>query len=226
MDRFFHCTHMNTGSTKQMEEICRQQSCSHWRGNSISFMETCAISIQSCWSNLKRKWTYNTVNIHTMVERTTMAFTGAIQLAYNRYQHSNRQPGNQKLAYCLYTTSRRHHTKIFQLNRFTRVIGYCKRFIRNCINPKAKRQPTILFTQDLDQALTCCVKMAQQNSYAQKWQDLMEAQEVATSSFLKTLHRFIDKEGLHRVWGWLQQSTLPHQTMHQMILPSNHHFTK
>ena len=54
----------------------------------------------------------------------------------------------------------------------------------------------------------------------------MEQQEVAASSSLKTLHPFIDKEGLLRVGGRLQQYTLPYQTMHQMILPSNLHFTK
>ena len=54
----------------------------------------------------------------------------------------------------------------------------------------------------------------------------MEQQEVAASSSLKTLHPFMNKEGLLRVGGRLQQSTLPYQTMHQMILPSNHHFTK
>ena len=53
----------------------------------------------------------------------------------------------------------------------------------------------------------------------------MEQQEVASTSSLKTLHPFIDQEGLLRV-GRLQQSTLPYQAMHQMILPPNHHFTK
>jgi len=33
-------------------------------------------------------------------------------------------------------------------------------------------------------------------------------QEVAASSSLKTLHPFIDKEGLHRVGGRLQESAL------------------
>ena len=55
--------------------------------------------------------------------------------------------------------------------------------------------------------------------------DLMEQQEVASTSSLKTIHPFIDQEGLLRV-GRQQQSTLPYQAMHQMILPSNHHFTK
>jgi len=54
----------------------------------------------------------------------------------------------------------------------------------------------------------------------------MEQQEVATTSSLKALHPFIDKEGLIRVGGRLQQSTLPYQVMHKMILSSNHHFTK
>ena len=48
VDRFFYCFDMDTGSTKQMEDICRQQSCSHTRRNCSSDMETCAITIQSC----------------------------------------------------------------------------------------------------------------------------------------------------------------------------------
>jgi hypothetical protein len=52
LERFFHRTNTDTGSTKQMEDICRQQSCHHSRRNSFSIMETCAISIQSFWSRL------------------------------------------------------------------------------------------------------------------------------------------------------------------------------
>jgi hypothetical protein len=67
--------------------------------------------------------------------------------------------------------------------------------------------------------------MVQQISFTQEIKDLKEQREVASSSYLKTLHPFIDKEGLLRVGGRLQ-STLPYQAMHQMILPANHHFTK
>jgi len=52
-----------------------------------------------------------------MVEGTTIAFTGPIQLAYNRDQHTHIQPGNQKCAHCMSTTSRIHHTKIFQVEQ-------------------------------------------------------------------------------------------------------------
>ena len=68
--------------------------------------------------------------------------------------------------------------------------------------------------------------MVQQISYAQKIRNLMEQQEVSASSSLKILHPFIGKEGLLRVAGKLQQSTLAYQKMHQMILPSNHNFIK
>jgi hypothetical protein len=61
-------------------------------------------------------------------------------------------------------------SKSIKLNR---VIEYCRRVI-NCRHPKANRQTTTLSTQDLDQALICCVKMVQQISYAQEMKELME----------------------------------------------------
>jgi len=162
-----------------------------------------------------------------MVEGNTMALTGAIQLAYNRDQ--NTQTDNLEirnvLTVCLQPPE--DITQRFsKFNRFIRVIAYCMSFICNCRNPMANRQSTILSTQDLDQDLTCCVNMVQQNSYAQEMKNLMDQQEVEASSSLKTLLPFIDKEVLLRVGGSLQQSMLPYQKMHQMILPSNHQFTQ
>jgi hypothetical protein len=43
--------------------------------------------------------------------------------------------------------------------------------------------------------------MVPQISYAQEMKDLMEHQEVAANSSLKTLHPFIEQEGLLRVGG-------------------------
>jgi len=112
-----------------------------------------------------------------------------------------------------------------KLNRFIRVTACCRRFIYNCRNSKANKETTTLSTQDLDQALTCCVKMVQQISYAQEIQELGQTREFAVNSALKTLQAFIDNEGLIRAGRRLQQYTLPYQTRHQMILPANHHFS-
>jgi len=68
--------------------------------------------------------------------------------------------------------------------------------------------------------------MVQQISYTQEMKDLMEKQEVASTSSLKTLHPYIDKEGLLIVGGRLQHSNLPYHATNQMIFPPNHHFTK
>jgi len=64
------------------------------------------------------------------------------------------------------------------------------------------------------------------NLFPQEMKNLMNQQEIETSISLKTLHPFIEKEGLLRVGGNLQQSTLPYKKMHQMNLPSPHHFTQ
>ena len=106
-----------------MEDICRQQSCHHTRRNSFSNLETCAISIQSCWSHFKRNRTHNSFKFYIMVEGTTMANTGAIHLTYNRGQHSHRKSGNQKCACCTSTISRRLHTKIFKTEQTRQ--SYC-----------------------------------------------------------------------------------------------------
>ena len=56
-------------------------------------------------------------------------------------------------------------------SKLIRVVPYCRRFINNCRHSKAK-QTTTLSTQDLDQTLTCCVKMVQQISYTQEMKRL------------------------------------------------------
>jgi hypothetical protein len=66
-DRFFHCIDMDPGSTKQMEDICGQQSRHHPTRNIISHMETRADSMQSCLSHFKRNGSSKTSNIHIMV---------------------------------------------------------------------------------------------------------------------------------------------------------------
>jgi hypothetical protein len=64
--------------------------------------------------------------------------------------------------------------RYFKLSKLIRFIAYCRRFINNCRHSKTNRQTATLNTHNFDQALTCCVKMVQQTSYAQEFKDLME----------------------------------------------------
>jgi hypothetical protein len=160
-----------------------------------------------------------------------MDLTGTIQLALTEVTplESNLETINVHVA--LNQASEDITQQFSKLNRLIRVIAFCKRFINNCRQPTANRQTASLTTQDLDQALTCCVKVAQQTSYAQEVTDPLNSQEVSTTSSLKALHPFVDHEGLFRVGGRLQQSALPFHTMHPVILHPvilhpNHHFTR
>ena len=97
----------------------------------------------------------------------------------------------------------------YKLNRPISVFANCKRFKINSRNTKANKQSYILYTRS---------RLGNVGFNGKN--------EFAASSSLKTLHPFINKEGLFRVGGIMQQSTFPYQTMHQTVLPSNHHFTK
>jgi hypothetical protein len=96
----------------------------------------------------------------------------------------------------------------------------------NCKQQFANRRTTPLTTQEVHQALLCCVKLVQQAAYSKELSELSELHEVSKTSNIKSLHPFTDKEGILRVGGRLQQSDLPYQTMHQIILPHNYHLTK
>jgi hypothetical protein len=225
MDRPFYCTNMDTSSIKQMEDVCGLQRCRSTRRNVFCNVETCAVSIKSCWSNIKRNWTYVIIIIHTMVglqwfwpEPTSWPLTEV------NTPTDNLELRNVRVALVY---SQEDITQGFsKLNKLIRVIAYFKRFIDICRQPKANRQTTILSTQDLDKALTCCMKMVQQISYAQEFEELVKHKEVSANSSVKTLHPFIDQEGLLRVGGWLQQYSLPFEVMHLMILPPNRRFPR
>lgn len=87
-DIFFLFTDMNTGTTKQMEDICRPQGCHYSRKNIFSNKETCVISIQSCWSHFTRNWAFNTFNMNTKEEGIT---------DHHRYHHAGLQQSSTLL---------------------------------------------------------------------------------------------------------------------------------
>jgi hypothetical protein len=117
-------------------------------------------------------------------------------------------------------------SRFSKLLRLKRVVAFCRRFVHNCRQPSANRLTSVLTTQELDNGLTCCVKLTQQTCFQHELRDLTHQHEVSSHSSLKALHPFTDQEGILRVGGRLQKSTLPFQSTHQVILPANHHFTK
>jgi hypothetical protein len=157
-----------------------------------------------------------------MVEGTIMVITGASSWPTTEFNTPTDNLEIRTVHVALICAEEDTTQRFSKLNRLIRVIAYCRKFINNCRQLKANRQTTTLFTQELDKALTCCVKMVQQTSYAQEVEEPTHL-EISSNNSLKTLQ---EKEGLFRVGGRLQKSALPYQNMHQMILPPNHYFTK
>jgi hypothetical protein len=78
----------------------------------------------------------------------------------------------------------------------------------------------------LRDALHACIKIAQQEIYAQETNDLCNKGQVLSRSQLQPLQPFFDKEGYLQLGGRLQHSHLPYNSKHQLILPPAHHLTE
>ena len=117
-------------------------------------------------------------------------------------------------------------SRFSNFNRILRVTAHCKGFIHNCKQQPAHHLTTPLTTHELQEVLTCCIKLVQGITYSKELRELSEQQEVAKTSNFKSLYPFIDQEGILLVGGRLQRAEIPFQTMHQVILPYTHHFTR
>jgi hypothetical protein len=98
------------------------------------------------------------------------------------------------------------------------------RFYHNAKNPWLRK--AYLTSTELRDALHACIKIAQQEIYAQENSDLSNKCKVSSKSQLQSLHPFLDKEDYLRVGGRLQHSYLPYDSRHQLILPPAHHITE
>ena len=88
------------------------------------------------------------------------------------------------------------------------------------------RRTGYLTSTELGDALHSCIKIAQQEIYAQEISDLSKKGQVSSKSQLQPLHPFLDKESYLRVGGRLQHSHLPYDFKHRLISPPAHHITK
>jgi hypothetical protein len=89
-------------------------------------------------------------------------------------------------------------TRFSSLSKLQRVAAYSLRFSHNAKNPSLR---TGYFTStELRDALHTCIKIAQQESYAQEINDLSKKGQVSPKSQLQPLHPFLDKEGSSSLW--------------------------
>ncbi|XP_055903820.1 uncharacterized protein LOC129939726 [Eupeodes corollae] len=81
-----------------------------------------------------------------------------------------------------------------------------------------------LTASELEASLMLAVKIAQTEMFFNEIKELQQKGKI--SKPLKSLNVFIDANGILRVGGRLQNSLLPYEAQHPMVLQNNHHFTK
>ena len=98
--------------------------------------------------------------------------------------------------------------------RLLRVSAYVLRFIENCCSKKMSRRVGELTAEEMNEAEVLLVKQMQVGFSSKKLQEL--------SSHLGT---YTDEKGIIRCQGRLLNSNLPSETIHQILLPRDHHIT-
>lgn len=110
-------------------------------------------------------------------------------------------------------------------NKVLRSIALCVRFIHNLRYPKARINPPILPAQ-LQEAEEIICKIVQNQIYKQELTALKANKPIHHQSKIKSLAPELHTDGLLRVGGRLDNTYLPFNTKHQIILPSTHRLSK
>ncbi|XP_039303397.1 uncharacterized protein LOC120357307 [Solenopsis invicta] len=117
----------------------------------------------------------------------------------------------------------RHSTLVKLIN----IVAYMLRFIENtkCKNENKEAKLGKITLQEKRKAKLKLIKLIQTEEYNEELNALQAKNKVSLKSKLKTLHPFLDDEGVIRVGGRLQQASLPERTKHPIVIPAAHRFT-
>ncbi|XP_045535734.1 uncharacterized protein LOC123721318 [Papilio machaon] len=108
------------------------------------------------------------------------------------------------------------------LSKLLRVIAYCRRF-----KNKGKNDTDYLQKKELEKALECCIRRTQEDTFKEEYVQLQDKGFLRLKkSKLRSLCPYLDENGLIRVKGRLEKSSLDEQMKHPIVLPNNTHLTR
>ena len=114
--------------------------------------------------------------------------------------------------------------KASNLHRLVRTVAYCVRFIR-VQQPAADRDLGAITAAEYDHGLKRLVYFVQHLEFKPEFNALNSGTNLPTTSSLKSLNPFVDDDGLLRVGGRLQHSSLGYDAKHPLILPATSNLT-
>lgn len=116
------------------------------------------------------------------------------------------------------------HFETFEtLQELLKTITYCKRFLRSRID---KNTEANISTEEYEQSLKCCIKMAQRESFQDEIVALEHEKQVRKKSAMKSLNAYLDEENIIRVGGRLRHAELKEERKHPIILNNKCQLTR
>nr|CAH7734508.1 unnamed protein product [Callosobruchus chinensis] len=112
------------------------------------------------------------------------------------------------------------------LHRARRVTAWCFRFYHNLKLPAAKRNLESLSVSELNNSTIALLKLAQRTMFPDEISCIVNNKPISKKSKLVPFDPIVDKQGLLRIGGRLNKSSLPYDSKHQILLQPKHHLTR
>lgn len=151
-------------------------------------------------------------------------WNGPHWLKTNQIPFTKRMPQpNQETKLCHTTTAEIEKNDLWNrfssLDKMIRVLSYCYKFTNKQTTNK------LLTCNELNVTLKRILLKIQQQEFKDDLKTIQGGQPLKKNKTISTLDPFIDEDGLLRVGGRLQNSELPYNQKHPILLPYNHHVT-
>jgi len=109
--------------------------------------------------------------------------------------------------------------------KLTRVLALCLRFYHNTTAPEDLKIRGVLTPEEINRAEIIIIKFVQKQSFPNEYKSITTSKEISKSSQLLSLTPFLDKDGLIRVGGRIEEAELSFDEKHPIVLPKNHRIT-
>lgn len=111
------------------------------------------------------------------------------------------------------------------LTRMVRVMAYCIRFVHNLKRKITDRTFGFLTTQELNNALNCCIRQCQKDNFSAELHFIEKKENLPKRSNLRSLNPILDQNQILRVGGRLEHASLSTSRKHPILMPKESHLT-
>lgn len=111
-------------------------------------------------------------------------------------------------------------TKYSSLEKIKRITAWCMRFVNNGCKKRQSNSSSFLTSAELQDALNIYIRWTQEDSYGSEIQSCRSSKPLLTKSSLLKFNPILDVKGILRVGGRLENSNMPFNSKHPIILPA------